>query len=262
MVKHMIKQASKTHQDSKERCITRFTILGMKSGFRGAEWVQKKKVPHSKRNEHGAFDLFDEHPDKPVYALMESDLTFKTWDNKIISDPLNHPLKQIGFITVRHRVQKNRINGQKVTHAADKENKDLCPVRAGIEILQQAKRLGIRKDIEPLAAYKQNQGSRHPTWLSSAQVSTFFRTTAREVYDIPDDMKAEYTPHSLRIGATVILHTAGAAPDEIKFKIRWSSGTYRAYLRDVTQAAKNHLQYFQHQVNLLLQDEPALVDED
>jgi hypothetical protein len=249
MVEFMWKDKGLTDEDSDKALIRDFSVFGLcATGFRSAEWNQDKKV------RRGKFDRKGNSKTGPILALMEGDLQFFTPDHKVIAEPCKVDPSQIGYVKVTHRVQKNGANGQKITHAANHGSHHFCPVRAAVRIVARANRLGVRAD-EPLAAFKQNEGSQEPTWVTKQQVAKYFTAVAKIVYDIPETTKVRYSGHSLRVGAAVLMYSGGALGMHIKQRLRWKSDTFMTYLRDVPQAAIQHLRQLNETVNEQLPSE-------
>ena len=51
-----------------------------------------------------------------------------------------------------------------------------------------------------------------------------------------------WSTHSIRVGAAVTLHIAGATKEDIKIRLHWRSDTFMLYLRDVPALAAKHNQ--------------------
>ena len=58
--------------------------------------------------------------------------------------------------------------------------------------------------------------------------------------DMSDNMLKQYTPHSLRIGARVLLYEQGKSVVFIKDRLHWKSDTFMDYLRDTKIVARQH----------------------
>ena len=207
---------------------------------------------------------------------MEGDLEFLTRDRKVVKDPLKADVAKIAYVRVTHRFQKNgdhgekvRVEvpvrilgkaktpikvGEKVIHAANHADEQLCIVRAYLRTLERARRLGVDPVNEPLAVYRQNRGSREPSWLTKDHVAKHLKAVARETYDIPDDVKVKYTAHSIRVGAACLMHMGGAEAHDIQKQLRWRSDTFRTYLRHMPENALRHLQMFRIADSLVAED--------
>ena len=51
---------------------------------------------------------------------------------------------------------------------------------------------------------------------------------------------SNFTSHSIRVGACVLLHAQNVSPEDIKFRLRWRSDTFRTYLRNILPLAERH----------------------
>jgi hypothetical protein len=60
-------------------------------------------------------------------------------------------------LRITFRIQKNCMNGQKITFSADDKHPHICPVCSGYHIFLQAKRLG-QSDDQPMGVYLNHQG--------------------------------------------------------------------------------------------------------
>ena len=58
--------------------------------------------------------------------------------------------------------------------------------------------------------------------------------------DLSDEMPKQYTPHSLRIGACVLLYQQEKSVVFIRDRLRWKSDTFMDYLRDTPIVAMLH----------------------
>ena len=76
------------------------------------------------------------------------------------------------------------------------------------------------------------------------------KSIAKSVYSITNknDLK-RFTAHSLRVGACVALHMAGAKTLDIKNRLRWKSDSFLTYLRDMPQLGDNHNAF----INIIIQ---------
>ena len=51
---------------------------------------------------------------------------------------------------------------------------------------------------------------------------------------------SNFTSHSIRVGACVLLHAQNISAEDIKFRLRWRSDTFRTYLRNILPLAERH----------------------
>ena len=158
---------------------------------------------------------------------------------KRISSTSKSKLSKAQYVTVCWRFQKNGDNGQKNTYARGQDGAGLCYVQSAINIVLRAQRLGIPSHY-PVGAYKEYHTVRI-NFISSQDVRAVLRKAAKEVHNItsPSEL-ARFTCHSIRVGACVLLHSAGKDFEYIKFCLRWKSDAFRMYLRNVTALAVQH----------------------
>ena len=77
--------------------------------------------------------------------------------------------------------------------------------------------------------------------ITDKNISVWLQQAAKIAYGISDlDDLARWTSHSVRVGACVALHEAGAEPSTIKNRLRWRSDTFVDYLRHTGRLAANH----------------------
>ncbi len=117
-----------------------------------------------------------------------------------------------------------------------------CGARAAQRIKQQAHRLGFDPH-QPASAYRSNPGSKRPSFFHRKMVQTLLENTAKYTYKLADlkQHNLSYTPHSIGIGAVVIMHCGGAKKHDIKFNLRYTSDAFMAYLRDIPATAINQI---------------------
>ena len=79
-------------------------------------------------------------------------------------------------------------------------------------------------------------------YITASAITTALRACAARVHKIDpaDSSLKQYTPHSLRIGACVLLYEKGKSAVFIKDRLRWKSDTFMDYLRDTPIVAKQH----------------------
>ena len=71
--------------------------------------------------------------------------------------------------------------------------------------------------------------------------STIYCLTAKKVYKIKNKKTLNlWSPHSIRVGACVLLQAAGKNSDFIQQRLRWLSDAYKVYLRNLPQLAQQH----------------------
>jgi hypothetical protein len=223
--------------DSHNQSLVDWLVIGLHTGYRRCEWAQAQEVS-GKRSD---FQIIEELPDRPIYAVLPTDIVFLDPRKRAISDPLAVPLAQIAAIQVTWRFQKNGEHGQTVTFSANVADRDFCIVRAFLNVFRRFRALGVDPTF-PLAIYRKCPGSQRASWFTTRGITKTLKAIAAEVYSDEADVAAmKFTPHSLRIGACMILFSAGLDAAQIKHRLRWKSDSFMSYLRDVPQLALNQV---------------------
>ena len=127
-----------------------------------------------------------------------------------------------------------------ISYTEDKSNKKYCYVSACKRIRTKALRLK-QKQGNPLAIFTDNKNKTKIQYIDDVHNSTMLQEAAKAVYNISkkDDLN-KFTSHSIRVGACVLLHTQNISTEDIKFRLRWRSDSFRMYLRNVIQLADKH----------------------
>ena len=221
MVEYQQTIAASAEPDSLDDAIADWLVLGMYTGFRLSEWAQPDAS--LKRT-----NTFQRNRDGSSTAITAQDIIFSIKNNPHLFD-------------VRWRFQKNGANGQRITFS-NNVARNRCPLQAAMRITQRAQRLGIPLD-NPLAVFL-DQGS--PSFITDVNITFILRRAASQVYKInkADELKV-WTSHSIRIGACVALHGAGADFLTLKQRLRWKSDTFFMYLRNTPQLALEHSRLFE-----------------
>jgi len=95
---------------------------------------------------------------------------------------------------------------------------------------------------QPLGVYRNRDGQFEN--ITDDLVNQELQYLAMKTFNLdpndPEDLAQIklYTTHSLRVGATVILHAHGCSAEDIKRIIRWESNAYLIYLRDMPFLSK------------------------
>ncbi len=83
----------------------------------------------------------------------------------------------------------------------------------------------------PVAVYKMKKGK--VIYITGNKIAELLRKAIKEVRpDTTLDELKQYSAHSLRVWACVLLNEAGKLPDYIKKRLRWLGDSFRMYLRD------------------------------
>jgi hypothetical protein len=238
--------APRTHIDSKENAFIDWCTVGLHMGYRRCEWASDKAAVKPE-------DVTRcENPTKDIYQAVLDDYRLLGEQGKRLTteEELTYSADKLSGAVITVRFQKNGHHGEKVSQAANTTQPDFCCARAIQRIKQRAKRLGLQGH-HPASAYRAFKKSVRPSFFHASMITKLLRKMAEITYDC--DLKEaglNYTGHSLRIGATVILYCGGARDTDIQHRLRWRSMTFLTYLRDVPQAAINHM----HLVNAITAD--------
>jgi hypothetical protein len=238
--------APSTHTDSKENAFIDWCTVGLHMGYRRCEWASDKAAATPE-------DVTRcENACKDIYQCLLNDFQLLGANGKRLTneEDTSYPEAQLSGAVITVRFQKNGHHGEKVSQAANHTQPTFCCVRAIQRIKQRAKRLGLQGH-QPASAYRAFKKSQRPSFFHATMIAKLLRKMAEITYNC--DLKEaglNYTGHSLRIGATVILYCGGARDTDIQHRLRWRSMTFLTYLRDVPQAAINHM----HLVNALTAD--------
>ena len=224
-------------EDSLSAALADWATIGFNLGTRKSEWCQEK-------HEKGRGGIKRAPDGSPMAFIARDGTLFDKHGRRINAKPstISHvPPK----VKVQFRFQKNGQNGETKTLLRNNDEPHKCPVRAWLRILQRAERLGIPAG-SPLAVYAKQDRKKKSlvmTLIVDQDVEKCLQQTARDVYRITNkkDLR-RFSCHSFRVGACVQLHSAGISGDDIKFRLRWRSDTFRDYLRDIDAVALRHLQ--------------------
>ena len=226
MIYTMAARAVHLHCDSDAAAVYDWTVLGASAGLRRVEYAQtsRKKV---------ALVLIqvsqDTDPFEQPYAFTVSDFIFLDQHLR----PLQGSARcRAVFVRLRWRTQKNLNNGESKLFAKAGDAR-LCPVLAALRIVLRYERLGNALGVLGMSA---------KGFLTDRVITKELRMAAAVV--LGDDVTAkelqQYTPHSIRICACVLLHENGHSGVFIKDRLRWRSDTYMDYLRDTPRLARQH----------------------
>ena len=120
------------------------------------------------------------------------------------------------------------------------ELKTHCYVRACKRIIERALQLNPTAD-NPVAIFSTNLKSKRFSYIDDVHISTILQEAAAAVHNITkkEELK-RFTSHSIRVGACVLLHSQNISTEDIKFRLRWRSDSFRMYLRNIIQLAEKH----------------------
>jgi uncharacterized cupredoxin-like copper-binding protein len=224
--------------DSHNQSLVDWLVIGLHTGYRRCEWAQEKEVSGKRSDE---FQIIEELPDRPIYAVLPTDIVFVDHRKRAISDPFDVPRAQIAAVKITWRFQKNGDHGQTVTFSENTADRDFCIVSAFLNVFRRFSALGVDPAF-PLAVYRKCPGSQRASWFTVRGITKTLKAIAAEVYSDEADVAAmKFTPHSIRIGACMILFAANHDAAHIKHRLRWKSDSFMSYLRDVPQLALNQV---------------------
>ena len=93
-----------------------------------------------------------------------------------------------------------------------------------------------------IAVYTEiKNGKKKIGYIDDVHIKSLLQEAAKEIYKInkKDDL-AKFSAHSIRVGAYVLLHAQNISTEDIKFRLRWRSDSFRMYLRNILQLAERH----------------------
>ena len=228
MIAEMVKASEANNFDSFEAAIADWTLLGIYTGNRLAEYGQKTQTK---------VDLHVYPSGRSVIkAFTGEDFRFYDRHNNIINDPIRDQHK-VHKLVVRWRIQKNRRNGEENTYIIDNKNPKLCPVLAAIRIVRRAQLLQQPATL-PLALFSKKGLVKY---ITGSKISAYYASVARKVHPtMPEEEIKRFTPHSIRVTAAVLLSQAGKKAHYIKIRLRWLGDSYQLYLRNTDGIASQH----------------------
>eukprot|EP00957_Ditylum_brightwellii_P090354 6880625-Ditylum_brightwellii.AAC.2 len=148
--------------------------------------------------------------------------------------------EDVDFMEIRYRFQKNKDNGQNIKYSKS-SNIKLCPVRAGLRVRRRVQRLRVRTHT-PIAMCL-SSSKRKAQYIKDNHIEHVLKMIIKDLYNLalPEVIK-QFSPHSIRVGACVLLHSSRKDDDFIKLRLRCKSDTFRLYLKNTTHVAGQHCQ--------------------
>ncbi len=165
-----------------------------------------------------------------IKAFIATNFIFYNERKRIIKELNVDSLQRARFVKITWRIQKNRQNCQAITLTAESDQPEICPVRSTMQLVLQTMQLNQPNDM-PVAVYKTKKGK--VIYLTGNKIAELLWKAIKKVRpeNTPDKIK-QYSAHSLRVWACVLLDKAGKLPDYIKKKLRWLGDFFRMYSRD------------------------------
>ena len=161
-------------------------------------------------------------------------------DTCMIPTDLDVYFSSISVVNLKWRFQKNNDNGQVVSYVEDTKNKWFCYVRAAKLIRARAIKYGVPTAM-PVAIFKEKKTKPKFKHIDDVHIKDILQEAAKHVYNISnkEDLN-KFTSHSIRVMACVILHSQNLSTEDIKFRLRWRSDSFRMYLRNIVEIAERH----------------------
>ncbi len=174
-----------------------------------------------------------------IKAFTANDFVFNNKNGHILKKINNSILNMATSVQITWRIQKNRLNGQKIKLSMDTKNPALCPVRGMIRMVMRATRLG-QPDNMPVACYRIKKAPL--LYITGSRIATLVCKAVKKVQPttLPDDLK-KYSAHSLRVWACVLLDEVGMSPSFIQKGLRWLGDSFKMYLHDTKAIQDKHL---------------------
>ena len=226
MIWDMARTTRKAHQDSDSAAIYDWMVLGLSTGARRVEYAQTCRTKIDM-----VWVQLDQQqpPSSQPYAFIDGDFTFLDKNCKQLHGKAR---ANAAFVRIRWRTQKNKNNGETKLFAISSDAR-MCPVGAAQRIQARFERLRTKCPVLGISV----EG-----YITASAITTALRACAARVHNIDpaDSSLKQYTPHSLRIGACVLLYEKGKSAVFIKDRLRWKSDTFMDYLRDTASVARQH----------------------
>ena len=108
-------------------------------------------------------------------------------------------------------------------------------------IYHRALNLKIPKD-KPIAVFSETKKTHNKTnYIDDNHIKSILQEAASKIYNIKCKKElSNFTSHSIRVGACVLLHAQNVSAEDIKFCLRWRSDAFRTYLRNILPLVERH----------------------
>ena len=234
------KNLNKVNQDNIFTALGDWLILGQQTGFRRKEWAQDRTYLKK-------FNDIERNIDNSSAAFILKDFEFRAKGNKQLNNFSQQEINRSSIVNIKWRFQKNNDNGQIISYVKDINNKHICVVKACKRIRKRALRLKIHHE-KPIAVYSEFKHSNKVTsFIDDVHIKTILQEAARKEYNIKCQKElSAFTSYSIRVGVCVLLHTQNVSTEDIKFRLRWISDTFRMYLRNIQPLAERHKDAIAH----------------
>jgi hypothetical protein len=124
-----------------------------------------------------------------------------------------------------------------VTLLSDKTNIAICPVLATLRLVLRSHCLS-QPDLMRVACYLKKDAL---AYIIGSRIAILFRAAARAMHpNISKEEEQQYSAHSLRVWACVLLDEAGKLPGYIKKHLHWMGDSFWMYLHDTQFIQDQH----------------------
>ena len=229
-------QTTSMDRDSLMMAMADWCECGLFAGLRLAEWAQDahcSDIVHYKRD-------FKQQ----ARAFCLGDIRFEdgTRTRFTAKQALERRIDtSITKCWIKFRTQKNGQNGEE--RLFTRNNGGKCFVQAMLRIIRRFERIMGLNENTPLALYK-NKDTSEPKFITASDIEKIWRKTAAQVYNLDPvrdrTVLQQWSAHSLRVGACVILHAMGCTESQIQWLLRWRSNAFMVYLRNVAILSSMH----------------------
>ena len=225
---------AKHNPDNIYSALSDWLVIGLQAGFRKREWAQDssalRKTGDTSHNIDGT-----------SAAFIMDDFEFRNKNNSRLNQDSYNSIRRAPILNIRWRFQKNNDNGQVISYYQNLEDKSFCVLQAGKRIYKRTKKLGVKPN-KPIAIFTDiKRNKKVIEYINDVHICKILREAASDLYKISskEDL-AKFTAHSIRVGACVLLHSQNVSAEDIKFRLRWRSDSFRMYLRNIIQLAMKH----------------------
>ena len=216
----------KVGPDSFLHAMKNWNACNMSMGCRLREYAQN--------NAHKRIDRPEMADNNTMRAFTLNDIVFFDSAKRRVS-----LARFLEDVTSVHRIemtwswQKNLDHGQTLAFESNHDSPDYDFIINMHEILCRFDRLvGMNVCTMPIGVYK--DAGQPVQYIHEKKICDLMKNLAIECYHLdPKKDKIRYGSHSVRIGACVALHAAGATETQIQFLLRWKSKAFFNYLRKI-----------------------------
>ncbi len=174
---------------------------------------------------------------KVIKEFTANDFQFFDANGQVVIELSEASIDVVDRVWITWHIQKNCQNNQKINLSCNKTHPTICPVLAALRLVLRVHCLS-QPDSMPVACYLKKGVL---AYLTGSRIAFHFRAAARAVRpNITKDEEQQYSAHSMRVWACVLLDEAGKSPDYIKKRRRWMGDSFQVYLRDTHVIQDQH----------------------